>query len=119
MPDLSGVQARFYVAEITQSAYGPPGAASVKLQAVSRGDQNKDWASATPSGTITMTINNPPAAKYFADALGKDVAVTFRLVDVATPEDGHAYRPSEAPAGSVYSAPNCGECGRPQDMHSA
>lgn len=111
------IAARFYVAKITTSAYGPKGAAAVELQAVSRGDQNKDWASATPSGTITMQINNAPAAQWFADRLGDDIAVLFDAVAVAHPEDGHAYRVSEAPPGSVYSAPNCGECGKPEEPH--
>ena len=115
---MSGsVAARFYVAEITHSAYGPKGAAAVRLQAVSRGDQNKDWASATPSGTITMQINNAPAAEYFAAHLGDDIAVLFTAVPVAHPEDGHPYRVSEAPPGTVYSAPNCGDCGKPESEH--
>jgi hypothetical protein len=114
---MPGVAARFYVAEITQSAYGPKGAAAVKLQAVSRGDQNKDWASATPSGTITMQINNAPAAQWFFDRLGEDVSVTFEAAKVAHPEDGHPYRESEGTPGTAYGPPYCGECGKPKEAH--
>jgi hypothetical protein len=71
------VEARFYVAEVTRRAWG--GAPwSVKLQAVSRGPENKVWASATPSGTVTLEISNEAAARWFDDRLGKgDVAITF------------------------------------------
>jgi hypothetical protein len=104
------ILARFYVSEVTVSAHAPEGAAQVKLQAVSRGDQNRQWASATPSGQITMTINNEPAASYFRDRLGRDIEVAFKEVPVHTPGDGHPYRPSEAPPGTYYSAPKCGDC---------
>lgn len=104
------VVARFYVSEVLVTAHAPQGAAQVKLQAVSRGDQNKQWASATPSGEIKMTINNEPAATYFRENLGKDVEVLFTVVPVAVPADGHPYRPSEAAPGTYYSAPKCGDC---------
>ncbi len=116
--DLSAVAARFYVAEVTSHAYGPKGSGVVKLNAVSRGDQNKDWASATPAGQITMTINNPPAFAFFRDRLGEDIALVFQPVAVAHPEDGHPYRESQAEAGSAYGPPNCGDCNRPEGEHA-
>jgi hypothetical protein len=114
---MPGVTARFYVAEIHQHAYGPKGSGTVVLQAVSRGDQNKDWASATPAGKIEMTINNPPAFAWFKDRLGEDVSLGFAAAQIFHPEDGHPYRESEAPPGSAYSAPNCGDCNRPEAEH--
>ena len=59
------VRARFYISEINKKAYNP-GAAEVKLTAVSRGDQNKQWASATPAGTVTLTatVTGQPAADH-------------------------------------------------------
>ncbi len=74
------VLARFYVSEVTRRAYDP-GAVSVTLQAVGRGPENKAWASATPSGQITMAIKNGDAAAFFGDRLGKDVAITFEAAD--------------------------------------
>lgn len=74
------VVARFYVAQITRNAYNPD-AAVVTLNAVGRGPENKAWASATPSANLTMTINNGSAGNWFAERLGKDVAITFAEAD--------------------------------------
>lgn len=70
------VLARFYVAEVTRRAYDT-NAVSVTLQAVGRGEENKQWAAATPQGQITMTIKSGPAAEWFGERLGKDVSLTF------------------------------------------
>lgn len=75
-PQASRVLARFYVASTTRTAYDP-GALQVTLQAVSRGPENKEWSTATPSGSLTMTIKSSPAAEFFSDRLGKDIAITF------------------------------------------
>lgn len=74
------VVARFYVREIIKTAYDP-GAVHVKLQAVSRGPENKEWATATPAGELSMSIKNSPAAEFFAARLGKDVAIRFDAVE--------------------------------------
>lgn len=75
------VQARFYVAEITQQAYGgyapPAPAGKVVLQPSTKGEENKEWASATPSGRIEMTIRSGPAFEFFQERIGKDIAITF------------------------------------------
>jgi hypothetical protein len=76
------VTARFYVSEVTHRAYNPA-AAQVKLQATTRGDENKGWATATPSGSIDMAIQNPDAAAFFAARLGQDIAITFESIDDA------------------------------------
>jgi hypothetical protein len=83
------VVARMYVAQITEYAHGQ-GAKEVTLQAVSRGPENKQWAAATPSGRIVMTINNGAAAAAFL--VGKEYLVTF---DVA-PD------PAEKPLTNAY-----------------
>lgn len=104
------VSARFYVSEVTRQAYNPAHL-KVTLTAVGRGDKNAQWAEATPSGKIEMTINNEPAASQFAEALGKDVAITFDFVDAAKPGDGHAFRQSELPSGIWGGGEGtCGEC---------
>jgi hypothetical protein len=74
------VAARFYVAKITRNAYNPDHV-EVMLQAVARGPENKAWASATPAGQITMTVNNEQAGAWFTDLLGNDVAITFDKAD--------------------------------------
>lgn len=73
---MSTVQARFYVSKVTKHAYNPDHL-EVTLQAVSRGEENKSWAAATPVGQMTLTIGNPQAARWFDERLGKDVALTF------------------------------------------
>lgn len=87
------VTARFYVRQITRHAgfagnqqpgYAAPAPqVEVTLNPVSdaKGEQNKSWASATPSGEIKMTIGNPEAAAWFDSMLGKDVAITFEERD--------------------------------------
>lgn len=73
---MSAVQARFYVSGLSRFAYDTS-SVEVTLQAVSRGEHNKSWAAATPSGQVKMTIKNPSAASWFTERLGKEVAVTF------------------------------------------
>jgi hypothetical protein len=73
---INHVTARFYVSEVVHRAYNPSHA-NVTLVAAGRGEQNKAWAEATPSGTITMSINNPAAAEFFVTRLGKDIALSF------------------------------------------
>lgn len=80
------VVARFYVRQVTRHSgpamvgYATPAPnVEVVLNPVSgsKGDANKDWASATPSGEIKMFIGNPDAATWFNDRLGQDIAITF------------------------------------------
>lgn len=55
------VRAKFFVTEVGRTHYG----GKVVLTAVTRGEDNKVWASATPSGQITMTIRNELAIDFF------------------------------------------------------
>jgi hypothetical protein len=73
---MAMVEARFYVSGYERAAWDPA-ATTVKLQAVSRGEHNRDWASATPNGSVQMTIRNEGAAGFFVDRLGKEIAITF------------------------------------------
>ena len=70
------VKARFYVSELKRQAYNP-NATTVTLNAVSRGEHNKVWASATPVGTLSMTVNNESAAGFFSERLGTEVEITI------------------------------------------
>jgi hypothetical protein len=76
------VIAKFYVAKLERNAYSPD-ALSVTLQPVTRGDDNKTWASATPNGKIEMVINNKAAADQFGDRLGQEFLITFEPVPTA------------------------------------
>lgn len=110
-------RARFYVASTEE--FGTPDAngqcsGKVTLSAVSRGDQNKEWASATPSGTLTMHINNPPAFEAIRgiQRAGMDVDLVLTPVHVKRPEDGHPFRQSTADSGTAYGGEGrCGDCG--------
>jgi hypothetical protein len=59
------VRAKFYVSEVTKSYYpNTTDRANVKLNAVMDAD-NKTWAKYTPSGSITLSIDNPAAVEQF------------------------------------------------------
>ena len=94
MSAIKKVTARFWVTAITRrppfvnpsqtNGWATPAPLiDVKMQVVSggRAPENAAWASATPSGEITMTIGNPEAAAWFDSMLGKDVAITFEARD--------------------------------------
>lgn len=72
------VRAKLFVQAITQNA-STPGAKTVSFNAVSRGEENKEWAQYTPSANLTMTIKAGPAADYFE--LGKEYFVDFIAAD--------------------------------------
>lgn len=74
------VAARFFVSEITQFAYNP-GNAKVKLMPSTKGEVNKEWAAATPSGEMWMNIGNAAAADWFRERLGRDVSIRFDDVE--------------------------------------
>lgn len=65
------VRAKFYVYSISRTING----GSVDLRAVTRGEDNKVWASATPSGQITMTIRNELALDFYD--VGEEYFVDF------------------------------------------
>ena len=65
------VRAKFWVSETTNTTSG----GSVKLSAVCRGQDNKKWAAATPTGNITMNILNPAALAQFVP--GEEFYIDF------------------------------------------
>lgn len=67
------VRAKFFVTEVAHTTYG----GTVKLQAVCRGEDNKAWASATPTGQITMGIRNDLALEQFQP--GEEYFLDFTL----------------------------------------
>ena len=56
------VRAKFYVTELAWRQWG----VEIKLAAVTRGEDNKQWSQATPAGSLTMTVKNELAAEQFA-----------------------------------------------------
>lgn len=114
-----GVRAKFNIAKIELSPGNQGG--KVVLQAVSRGERNADWASATPSGTIEMTVNNPAGFQWFLDRLqaqreaGRypEVWVDFSDSMDGWPGDGHKFRLADVPE-THYQHGKCGECGFPK-----
>lgn len=112
------IEARMYVAE--RHAFAGQKQGKVILRVVGRGDQNRKWSNATPVGSTELTITNPAALALFDAWLadGLDIAVTFSPVKVATPEDGHLFRPSEQEPGQSWpSAGVCGDCGHNETAH--
>jgi len=80
---MSTIKAKFYVATITRhasatmSGYAEPvPLGEVVLRPVVRGEENKEWASATPSGELRMTVRGR-ALPAFEKLLGEDVAITI------------------------------------------
>lgn len=84
---MSKIHARFYVAEITRYANGEsrPGFADpapigkVVLRPVTRGEENVDWASSTPSGQIEMTVRGS-AFPVYEQNIGKTFHITMEPV---------------------------------------
>lgn len=42
---------------------------------------NTDWSKYTPSGHIEMTVSAEAAGAIFQDAVGKDVRITFEVIE--------------------------------------
>jgi hypothetical protein len=81
MSEFDSVRAKVYVSAEARNAYDK-GAKVLTLNAVTRGgDDNKQWASATPSLNLTMTVRNGDAAEFFE--LGEDYYLTFTRVPKA------------------------------------
>ena len=114
-------RAKFYVSGLTLLP-GQPGV-QVNLQAVGRGDRNAEWAAATPSGSMQMTINNPVAAQAWEDFMqesrrtGKQPELFIDLYPATDgwAGDGHQFRPGTGASGTSYDARYCGECGMTAD----
>lgn len=56
------VRAKMYVDHVDYHAWG----VNVTLRVVSRGEDNKRWAAASPAGTLEITIKNEAASDQFA-----------------------------------------------------
>ena len=109
------VKAKLYVAAIERTATRPDHA-KITLGAVTRGNENKQWAEATPSASFIMTIQNPVAAAQFV--LGQEYYVTFERAE-AMPHlgDGHQWEAVDPKSTYEYQRRQCKVCGLPDSSH--
>lgn len=124
------VRAKLYVSEITRGA-GSPDAVKVKFAAVTRGEENKQWAEATPMANFEMTIQNPEAAAIFytgqefyvdfnqvprEEMVGKDQNPFLSNLTLADPHD---YEPTdyERENGDRYGNGRCVRCNCKKPSH--
>ncbi len=71
------VTGKFQVQKVSQVAWSPT-VRLIEMQAVYGGSPENDaYHKATPSGTITLQVDNPAAAEQFT--LGADVRVMFDI----------------------------------------
>ena len=56
-------------------------ASTIEMQPVSRGEDNKEWSAATPSGRLEMNVKNEHAAEQFWP--GQEWFLTFEPVPEA------------------------------------
>jgi len=116
------VKAKFYVANVSMSAHTTASdpderVGVITLKPACRGAVNAAWAQATPSGTIEMTVNNPPAFAWFLDRLGRECSITFDDFD-ADPTS-HQFEPHpRAEAKLEWGADLCVECGATEAAHT-
>jgi hypothetical protein len=80
------ISARFYISEITR--FGNFNGGKVKLNPAYANGANKDWAQATPSGSIELNVNadKTTALDEFTRIMDakQDVAITFEAIDRVT-----------------------------------
>jgi hypothetical protein len=82
---MSGISLRFYVAETTLGPGDPPTTAKVVLLPAYAQGANAEWAAATPSGRIDLTVSNPAAIEVIEEwrKARTDLHLTARPVDDA------------------------------------
>lgn len=110
------VRAKFYLSSL-ELFPGQDSGGIIHMQAVARGDRNAQWAQATPSGSMQMTVNNPAGFEFFEQlmatsrATGKQPEVYIDIAPAADgwAGDGHKFRLAEVPE-THYLYGKCGEC---------
>lgn len=58
------VRAKMFVSGIKLAQWGT----TIELNVVTRGEDNKEWAAATPQGELRLVVKNEAAADQFAPA---------------------------------------------------
>jgi hypothetical protein len=82
---------------------------NVWLTPVCRGIENREWATATPAGSMQMFIQNEAALAQFE--YGKEYEVVFREVPKPLPHDGHPVMLIENTGFGDKVYYTCGVCG--------
>jgi hypothetical protein len=72
------IRAKFYVQKVAKTAWGGGVEVTLSPQYDTTIEEDKRFSKATPSGTIQLYIDNPPASEYLA--LGKYFYVDFTEV---------------------------------------
>lgn len=80
------VRAKFQVTKVAKTHYGGQIEVTLTPQYDPLIEEDRRFAKATPSGTIQLYIDNPPASDYLA--LGKFFYVDFSEVPVAVGAGG-------------------------------
>jgi hypothetical protein len=73
------VRAKMYVSGINYTTFGT----TVRLQVVTRGEDNKQWSAATPVGHLELQIKNQSAADVFSPSQEWFVDLTPILGELA------------------------------------
>lgn len=111
------IRAKLFVSSVERQS-STPDAVKVTLAAVTRGEENKTWAEATPAATFSMQIQNPDAVAAFE--LGQEFYVDFTPAEpTANLADGHPYQPSdyELENGDKYGSARCAKCSAKRKSH--
>ena len=114
-------RAKMYVSGLTLLP-GKDAGIKLNLSAVGRGDRNAGWASATPMGSMEMTIQNPAAVAWWEDFMraarttgrSPELFIDIKPSEDGWPGDGHAFRLADVPE-HHYGYGKCGECGLGKD----
>lgn len=87
----------------------------VTMYPVCRGIENRDWAVATPGGSMTMTIANPKALEQFK--VGQEYHALIEFSPKPMPGDGHPVdhyedHPAYDPSKTLHICKTCGNYAR-------
>lgn len=87
---MSTIHARFWVQKVTLQAVSQGQvqrlvelAPVIRATPLDDGKGNVDWSKYTPSGSISLSITAEGAGEAFQAAIGKDVAITFEIIEPA------------------------------------
>ena len=98
------VKAKMYLSNKT--ANEAQSSTTLSFGAVCRGAANREWASATPAGSLTMTVRNEAAVAQFE--VGQEYYLTFEPAEPKpVRHDGHQAKPGPLP----YPGIACEICG--------
>lgn len=97
------VSAKFYVSKVEGNI--------VSMYPVCRGIENREWASSTPGGNLSLSITNPDALAQFV--AGEEYTAVFEHAPKPTRGDGHPVdhyedHPAYDPSKTIHLCRTCG-----------